>query len=147
MNEDKDPRIEKLESTFDDLKSDLSMLRKKGKDVLIAELRLGFLPGKIKLAQATLDDKDFENAKKIINEVNKEFDELGLRDLKKEENPGQNLDFIKHKCEQALNAIEKQNKEMAREIYSQIQKAFNNLDDDEKKEVFDKCVEVAKKLK
>ncbi|MBR9690229.1 DUF87 domain-containing protein, partial [Candidatus Woesearchaeota archaeon] len=66
-------KIMELEDEIDDLRLNISDMRKQGKDVKIAELKLKSLPALVKMARATQSKKDFQKVKTKLKEVKKEL--------------------------------------------------------------------------
>jgi len=99
---------EKLISEYDDLKKEISDIRKKGGDVLIEDLKLSSVPLKIKLFKATMEKKDFYKIKKILKEVKDEINEVKKIILKKEEEITKSKS-VKEKFEKK-DQVQKENK-------------------------------------
>jgi hypothetical protein len=79
----KENLVESLKEEYLEIKKKISELRKKGKDVKLIDIRATNIPSKIQMAEATLEEKDVENAKSMIKEIKENL--LKLEDQMKQE--------------------------------------------------------------
>ena len=62
-----------IKKDYEELKQQASSLRKKGKDMLIEELKIMSIPSKIRFFEATEDKHDFYVAKNLVDKIKQEI--------------------------------------------------------------------------
>jgi hypothetical protein len=125
--------IESLKAELVQLKADIAANRKKGVDMLIAQLKIGNIPAKIKMAEATLMPKDMQVVKSLLADARKEVPELPKENFNKQS--GEILLRLKADIAQAKKDIAIGNKKEALEIYQKIAASFPSLDAEHKREL------------
>jgi hypothetical protein len=68
-------KVQLLKEKFSELKARISNARKSGKDPLIADFMSRSIPSKIRMAEITREEKDFEAAKAAIRNATEELEE------------------------------------------------------------------------
>jgi 5-bromo-4-chloroindolyl phosphate hydrolysis protein len=129
--------IDGLKQDLKELKADISFFRKKGTDMLIAELKSGNILSKIKMAEATLAQKDINVVRNLLAEARKEVPELPKENLNKQS--GELFMQLKANIAQAKKDIAIGNKKEATEIYQKIVSAFPSLDAEQKRQLLPEC--------
>jgi hypothetical protein len=66
--------IESLREALDDLKRELTEVRKEGKDTKIAELFIMTIPSKLQYAEVSYDRKDIDNVRKLLEKAKEELE-------------------------------------------------------------------------
>lgn len=125
--------IESLKAELVQLKADIAANRKKGVDMLIAQLKIGNIPAKIKMAEATLMPKDMQVVKSLLADARKEVPELPKENFNKQS--GEILLRLKADIAQAKKDIAVGKKKEAIEIYQKIAASFPSLDAEHKREL------------
>jgi septation ring formation regulator EzrA len=145
MTAQPNPKIQQMKNEFIELKEAISRERKKGGDVLIAELKIAPFQSKLKMAEATMSENDFFAARKIIESARQE---LGILPAKQSfKSIPSVFDQIESYLLQAKNAIKRGQKEEASKFYSSIRDYFPALSKEEKKQVLPECSELLKAIK
>jgi hypothetical protein len=72
-----------LKNRYENLKNDLSILRKKGKDVSSISLTIMSVPLKIKIFSSSLDRTDFDKCWNILETIKSELDKINIEESKK----------------------------------------------------------------
>jgi hypothetical protein len=67
--------VEKLSQEFSEIKALLVQKRKEGKDTLIEDLKLMFIPPKIQYLKAEFNEKVHSDAKAMLEEIRRSFQE------------------------------------------------------------------------
>ncbi len=68
--------VKSLYNEHSELKGKISALRKKGKDPIMAEIKLMNVPPKIKMVEVTYNEKDVKKVKELLDDVRKEISNL-----------------------------------------------------------------------
>jgi len=145
MKEKEEPEIiVKLKEEIEEIKKALTESRKKGYDVTIPSLLFMNLPAKLQIAAVTLDDKDIKKVKTKLNQLREELNVYNLESFKKEE--GVNNKEIDILVDNTKRLIENNNIQEAKTNYAKIEQLYKELPGDKKKQIFDKCAELHKKL-
>jgi hypothetical protein len=129
--------IEQLKAELAALKADVAANRKKGVDMLIAQLKIGNIPAKIKMAEATLAQKDVQVVRTLIADARKEVAPVAKENFNKQS--GEILLKLKESIAKAKQDIASGNKKEAIEIYQKIVAAFPALDSEQKQELLPEC--------
>ncbi|MFH1181675.1 MAG: hypothetical protein V1702_01835 [Candidatus Woesearchaeota archaeon] len=137
--------IDRLKAELNQLKADISVHRKKGTDMLIAQLKTGNIPSKIKMAEATLSQKDIQVVRNLLAEARKEVPELPKENFNKQS--GELLLQLKANIAQAKQDIAAGNKREAEEIYQKMASIYPSLSSEHRKEVLPDCKAIFKALR
>jgi hypothetical protein len=137
IDEKKERDIEKLKDDFVELQGTVSELRKRGKDTNIVDLMLYDIPTKITMAKATHEDKEIEDARRMIGRAKKEMNDVtGVSDF----------DRITQLIQEAFEHLRKDEKKQATENYSEIMAIYKVLTHELKKTVYSACNELKDRL-
>jgi folate-binding Fe-S cluster repair protein YgfZ len=138
--------LEELEDELKELKEKISESRKKGKDALIAWLKVINIPSKIKMAEATNSEKDIIAVRKLIKEA---WKELPKEEISKErfKNVSEIFKQTKSYLDQAKKLLREGEKAEAKYLYGEIRKRFPALTLGQKKAIIEDCRQLINKLR
>ena len=119
--------IEELKWEFEKISEDLSAFRKKGEDVFITGLKAMQVPGKIKMAEATKDEKDIDRLRMLIKEIQNEIGQIAV------EGSLYKL-LVDQRIVQMQEAFSKKDMPMVHLFYEQVKAYYGKLNPDEKLE-------------
>jgi hypothetical protein len=91
----------------------------------------------MKIARNTLEDKDINTIKKLIEDVRKEIDDI---------TKGSDFDHINNLIIEAFEHLRKDERKKAVEKYREIMQLYTLLTDNLKKTVYSACIELNKRL-
>jgi len=137
LNEEAEKEIDKLKDDFIELQQNVTELRKKGQETEIADVMLLDMPAKIKMAKMTQDSRDIKIARKYLDSIKEELNEI---------EHGSEFDRVTTLIEEAFDLARKGDKKMAKERYREIMALYRILPKDLKKTAFDGCIELRKRL-
>ena len=145
MVETIDITIEDMKQELIDIKQKLIELRKKGKYTKICEMKMAMIPSKIKMVEVTRDVKDVSKVTKLIDDAKKEvnFTEKDGYKIADEIDPF--LEIVKL-MGQINEAIKGARKKEAVELYGKAQNLYKDVQQNYKKEIYLRLVEVHAKL-
>jgi hypothetical protein len=137
VDKEKEKIVDKLKDDYLDLQQEVSELRRNGKGTEIVEVMLLEIPAKIKTATINLEDNDINIAKKSIEDIRKETNEI---------KNGSDFEHMKEMLENAFEDLRKDEKNKAFEKYNDIMKIYPLLTKAMKQTVFSACMELRKRL-
>ena len=145
MVEGIDITIEDMKQELLDIKQKLTEFRKKGKYTKFAEMRIALIPSKIKMVEVTRDIKDVGKVNRLLDEAKKEVAFIENDGYKIEDEKDPFLEIIKL-ISQINEALKSGKKKDAIEIYNKAQNLYKSIEDDFKKDIYQRLVEIHKKL-
>jgi hypothetical protein len=130
-------QIAAMKEHFNQLRSDISAVRRRNKDTRICEIKSMNIMPKIKLAEATLGEDDINRALSIIHSLEAELEPL-MHEVLYED------------CEKAIRKIseyiEDKNQEKANEEYAELMKMYRYLPKELKTPIYNSCIELNKRI-
>jgi 5-bromo-4-chloroindolyl phosphate hydrolysis protein len=137
--------IDRLKEELNQIKTDMAVHRKKGNDMFIAQLKVANIPSKIKMAEATRAEKDFQAVRNMLAEARKEVPELPKENFN---NPAAQLLLqLRANIAQAKKDIIAGNRKEAAEIYQKIASAYPSLAPDQKREMLPELKSIFQSLR
>jgi len=133
VDESFEDEIHKLKERFDELKGELSEIRKKGKDTKLAEVYLFNVHPKLKMALATYSPVDLEKAKTWIDYFQEE-----IENAKKGEDYVHDIDLI-HK---AYEHIYRKEKHDAILVYDQLRTHYSKYPEEQRRLIYMACLDI-----
>lgn len=146
MTEARNPELEKMKGQLAELKEALSRERKAGNDVFIAQLKIFPIPAKLKMAEATQTEKDFNAARKLLDEARAELAIANPHFEEKFKNIPEAFEQVSDCIRQAKEAIKANKKEEAKELYAVIKEHFPLLSREQKAQVMAECREIMQQV-
>jgi len=133
VDESIENELQALDDEFQELKTKLSDVRKKGRDTSLAEiLTIDFTP-KLKMAKATYDRKDIDELRHILDDIKKEID---LADN------GSDFEHIDEMIKEAYQFLREGKIKEAKILYPKITKIYKLLDKDLQRTVYSACLDL-----
>ena len=137
VDEKLEDELESLDEKFQELKTKISYLRKKGKDTTIAEVFLPDFAPKLRMARATYEKEDTQKLKDMIQD---------LQDEIKEAEEGSDFDHALALVKDAYESLRNGKQKEASIAYSTVVKKYKDLPRDLKKTIYVACLDIKKRL-
>jgi hypothetical protein len=140
MPDGTDFAMDQMRETIVSIKQRLTQYRKKGLDTSVIDMRLAFIPPKIKMIEVTRDGKDIQRTNAILDLAKKDADDLeaeyqAVLSYKKPQEPDPATEEIDYLIEQGRKAAAKSGTAEAKAFYLRAFKEYNSLKDEQKKRV------------
>lgn len=137
VDEKIDAELQELDDKFQEIKAQMSEIRKKGKDTSIAEtLALDFLP-KLRMAKVTYEREDVIKIQQLLKDIQAEL---------KEAQEGSLFKQITEKLEDAYESLRQGKPDEANSLYTDIISHYKELPKDMQRLVYSACAELRKRL-
>ena len=137
VDEKFEEKIAKMKERFEDLKQEMSDIRKAGKNTKFAEVYVLNIMPKLKMALNTYDKSDMEKAKKWLDEYKKEIEAAKKGDAF-EHDLGRIHDAYAH--------IYKKKKKEAVKIYNSLRKSYKKYTAELRRLVYHACLDMHRML-
>ena len=125
VDESVENELQALDDKFQELKSELGDVRRKGRDTGLAEiLTIDFAP-KLKMAKATYDRKDIDELKQILDDIKKEIDLV---------NNGSDFEHVDEMIKEAMI------------LYPKITKIYKELPKDLQRTIYRACLDLNNRI-
>lgn len=154
---------EQLKKELEDIKFELSSLRKKGIDTKIADLKIMNIPSKINMIKITKSSRDIGNVKRLMisawQEITVIKKEAGLETeplsekINEIRNPNKNIPdqapefkLANQLIQEANNFINSKKYNEAHELYTKINEVYRKLPKESKAQIYKSCMDIHKSL-
>jgi len=137
VDESVENELQALDDKFQELKSELGDVRRKGRDTGLAEiLTIDFAP-KLKMAKATYDRKDIDELKQILDDIKKEIDLV---------NNGSDFEHVDEMIKEAYQFLREDKVKEAMILYPKITKIYKELPKDLQRTIYRACLDLNNRI-
>jgi hypothetical protein len=137
VNRKIEDKLDNLRDEFAELKTQISEVRKTGKDTSMAEvLTLDFNP-KLTMARVTYEKEDIKKLQKLLDDIRKEL---------KEAKEGSIFDHANELIKDAYEKIRDKNYSAANASYNALTKIYKDLPHEQRRVVYVACLDIKKKI-
>ena len=137
VDEKFEENIVKMKEEFEDLKQEMSDIRKAGKNTKIAEVYLLNIMPKLKMALVTYDKFDVKKAREWLD---------GFRAEIEYAKKGDPFEKDLQKIHEAYEHIFKKEKKEAVKLYNALKKSYNNYPNELKRLIYNSCLDIHRML-